>query len=82
MSLLDGTEPASVLASALSNMYILVTSRPIAIKLYQKHQHCGRELPVLDFVAERIRTLVSMATNSAYRVIMGEMLSTLKRPHF
>ena len=53
----------------------------IAIKLYQKH-HCGRELPALGFEADRIRTPVSMATDNSHRIIMGEMLSTLLRPHF
>ena len=36
-------------------MYISKTSRPIAIKLYQKH-HCGGGLPVLGFEADKIRT--------------------------
>ena len=56
--------------------YISKTSRPIAIKLYQKH-HCGGGLPVLGFEADKIRTLVSMATDSSHRLIMGESLSTL-----
>ena len=52
-------------------MYISKTSRPIAIKLYQKH-HCGGGLPVLGFEANKIRTLVSMATDSSHRLIMGK----------
>ena len=55
-------------------MYISKTSRPIAIKLYQKH-HCGGGLPVLGFEADKIRTLVSMATDSSHRLILGKSLS-------
>ena len=67
---------ACVRPSTLSNMYISKTSRPIAIKLYQKH-HCGGGLPVLGFEADKVRTLVSMATDSSHRLIMGKSLSTL-----
>ena len=49
------------------------TSRPIEIKLHLKH-HWGGEKTALGFVINRIRTLVSMATDSDYRVIMGIIL--------
>ena len=59
---------AVVRASTLSNMNISETSWPIAIKFYMKH-HCGGGLTALGFEAARIRTLVSMATDSSHRVI-------------
>ena len=52
-------------------MNISKTSWPIAVKFYMKH-HCGRGLNALGFEAARIRTLVSMATDSSHRVIMGK----------
>ena len=70
-----GLEPASVCpsvrASTLSNMNISETSRPITIKFYLKH-HWGGEKAALGFGAGQVRTLVSMATDSSHRVIMGE----------
>ena len=74
-----GLEPASVRpwvcvcvrASTLSNMNISETSRPITIKFYLKH-HWGGGKAALGFGADQIRTLVSMATDSSHRVIMGE----------
>ena len=42
-------------------------------KFYLKH-HWGGGLIALDFGPGRIGTLVSMATNSSHRVIMGKML--------
>ena len=39
-------------------------------------------MPALGFNAGMIRTLVSMATNSDLRVIMGEILLTLFTPTF
>ena len=65
-----GLEPASVRpsvracvrASTLSNMNISETSRPITTKL--------------SFDADQIRTLVSMATDSSHRVIMGKRASS------
>ena len=72
-----GLEPASVRASVrastLSNMNISETSRPIIIKFHQAH-HWGGGLTALGFGKDRIRTLVSMATDSSHRVIMGKIL--------
>ena len=71
-----GVEPASVRASTLSNMNISETSRPITIKFYLKH-HWGGGKATLGFGADQIRTLVSMATDSSHRVIMGKRASSL-----
>ena len=54
-------------------MNISETSGPIATKVYLKHHWVGGK-DALCFEPDRIRTLVSMATDSSYRVIMGEML--------
>ena len=78
-----GLEPASVCAcvrmtvraSTLSNMNISETSRPITTKFYLKH-HWGGGKAALGFDADQIRTLVSMATDSSHRVIMGKMASS------
>ena len=74
-----GLEPASVRlcvrASTLSNMNISETSRPIRIKFYLKH-HWGGGKTALCFGANQIRTLVSMATDSSHRVIMGKRASS------
>ena len=70
-----GLEPASVRASTLSNMNISETSKPITIKLYLKH-HWGGGKAALGFDADQIRTLVSMATDSSHRVIMGKRVSS------
>ena len=75
-----GLEPASVhpcvrpsvRASTLSNINISETSWPIIIKVHQEH-HWGWGLTVLGFGLDRIRTLVSMATDSSHRVIMGKI---------
>ena len=67
-----GLEPASVRASTLSNMNISETSRPITIKFY----HWGGGKAELCFGADQIRTLVSMATDSSHRVIMGKRASS------
>ena len=70
-------EPASVRPcvrpSTLSNMIISETRRPIIIKFRQKHHWAGG-LTVIGFGLDRIRTLVSMATDSSHRVIMGKIL--------
>ena len=72
-----GLEPASVRpsvrASTLSNINISETSLSIIIKFHQEH-HWGRGLTVLGFGLGRIRTLVSMATDSSHRIIMGNIL--------
>ena len=59
--------------STLSNMNISETSWPIIIKFHQKH-HLGGGLAALGFGLDLIRTLVSMATDSSHRVIMGKIL--------
>ena len=63
----------SVRPSTLSKINISETSWPIVIKFYQKH-HWGGGLAALRFGPDRIRTLVSMATDSSHRVIMGKTL--------
>ena len=70
-----GVEPASVRASTLSNMNISETSRPITTKFYLKH-HWGGGKAALGFDADQIRSLVSMATDSSHRVIMGKRASS------
>ena len=61
----------SVCLSTLSNINISETSGPIATKLYLKH-HWGGGKTALGFEQDRIGTLVSMATDSPHRVIMGK----------
>ena len=74
-----GLEPASVRVSVhpstLSNMNISETNRPITIKFYLM-QHWGGGKAALYFGADQIRTLVSMATDSSHRVIMGKRASS------
>ena len=74
-----GLEPASVRPSVrpskLSNMNISETSWPITTKFYLKH-HWGGGKAALGFDADQIRTLVSMATDSSHRVIMGKRASS------
>ena len=74
-----GLEPASVRASmrasTLSNMNISETSRPITAKIYLKRHWSGGNT-ALGFDADQIRTLVSMATDSSHRVIMGKRASS------
>ena len=68
--------PSVVRASVrphLSNMNISETSWPFVIKFHQKH-HWDWGLAALGFGPDRIRTLVSMATDSSHRVIMGKTL--------
>ena len=54
-----------------SKMNISETSGLIATKFYLKH-HWVRGKAALGFGPDRIRTLVSMATDSSHRVIMGK----------
>ena len=63
----------SVRLSTLSNMNISEISWLIGIKFHQKH-YLGGGLTALGFGPDRIRTLVSMATDSSHRVIMGKTL--------
>ena len=53
------------------NMNISEASRLIAIKFYLKH-HWGGGKDAWGFGADQFRTLVSMATDSSHRVIMGK----------
>ena len=62
----------SVRPLTLSNMNISATSRPIATKFYLKN-HWGGGKAALGFWPDRIGTLVSMATDSSHRVIMGKI---------
>ena len=66
---------ASVRALTLSNMNISATSRPIGMKFYLKHYLGGGKASV-GFDPDQIRTLVSMATDSSHRVIMGKTASS------
>ena len=59
--------------STLSNMKISETSWPIEIKFHLEH-HWDRGKAAQGFGPDRMRTLVSMATVSSHRVIMGEIL--------
>ena len=74
-----GLEPASVHPSVrvftLSNMSISETGGLMAIRFYMKH-HWGGGKAALGFGADQIRTLVSMATDSSHRVIMGKRASS------
>ena len=61
----------SVCPLTISNMNISKTRGPIATKFYLKH-YWGGGKPALGFGPDRIRTLVSMATDSSHRIIMGK----------
>ena len=52
-------------------MNISATSGPITMKFFQKHHWDGGKA-ALGFGPDRIRTLVSMATDSSRRVIMDK----------
>ena len=59
----------------LSNINISATSWPIGMKFYLKH-HWGGGKASVGFDLDRIRTLVSMATDSSHSVIMGKTTSS------
>ena len=67
---------ASVRASTLSNINISETSGLIVSKFYLKHPW-GVGKAASGFRPDRIGTLVSMATDSSHRVIMGKILLAL-----
>ena len=67
---------ACVRPFTLSNMNISATSWQIGMKFYLKHHWDGGKASV-GFDPDWIRTLVSMATDSSHRVIMGKMASSL-----
>ena len=56
-------------SSTFSNMNISATSGPITMKFYQKYHWDGGKA-ALGFGLDRIKTLVSMATDSSHRVMM------------
>ena len=62
--------------STLLNINISETSGPIATKFYLKH-HWGGGKATFCFGSDRFETLVSMATDSSHRVIMGKILLAL-----
>ena len=63
----------SVSPFTLSNMNISKTSWSIVTKFYLKHHWVGGK-DALGFRPNRIRTLVSMATDSSHMVILRKML--------
>ena len=65
----------------LLNLNISETSGPITIKFYLKHQ-CGGGNIFLCIGANLIRTLVSMATDSSHRVMMGKTVYPLFLGYF
>ena len=69
----SGVRPSS---STISNMNISATSGPITMKFYQKH-HLEGGKAALGFGPNWINTLVSMATDSSYRVIMEKTVLPL-----
>ena len=66
----------SLCLSTLLNINISETRGPIATKFYLKH-HWGGGKAASGFWLDRIGTLVSMATDSSHRVIMGKILLAL-----
>ena len=66
---------ASVGVLTFSNMNISATGWQIGMKFYLKHPWGGGNGSV-GFDLDRIRTLVSMATDSSHRVIMGKTASS------
>ena len=62
-------------------MNISATSGPIATKFYLKHHWSGGKAAI-GFCQDRIRTLVSMATDSAHRVLIKENLVNTLAPSF
>ena len=63
-------------SSTISIMNISATSGPITTKFYLKHHLAGGKA-ALGFGPDRIRTLVSMATERSHRVIMDKTVSPL-----
>ena len=57
--------------TTFSNSNISATIGPIVTKFYLNH-HWGGGKAALGFGLDRIGTLVSMATDSSHRVIMGK----------
>ena len=58
-------------SSTISNMNISASSGPITMKFYQKHHWYGGGGEAANgFGPDRIKSLVSMATDSSHRIIM------------
>ena len=70
---LDLSRHPPVRPFTLSDMNISKSGLPIIIKFHLEH-HWDGGLAALGFGPNQIRTLVSMATYSSHRVIMGEIL--------
>ena len=71
-----GLEPVSVHPCIThSDVNISETSWPIAIKFYLK-RYWGWGKASLGFGADQMRILVSMATDSSHRVIIGNTASS------
>ena len=66
IGMLGGVRPFT-----FSYLNISKTTSPIVIKFDLKH-YCGRGKVALGFGPGRIRTLVSMATDSSHRLTMGK----------
>ena len=66
-------QSASVRGSTLLNLNISETSRWIIIKFHLEH-HWSGGLAASGYGSDKIRTLVSMATDSSHRVVMGKIL--------
>ena len=66
----------SVRVFTLSNMSISDTNGSTANKFYLKHHLVGGKA-ALGFGPDRIRTMVSMATESSHRVILEKTVSQL-----
>ena len=62
-------------APTFPNINTSEISRPIAIKFYLKH-HWGGKKASVGFDPDQTRTLVSMATYSFHRVVMGKTVSS------
>ena len=65
----------SVRPSVRASIHIFKHSWLIGMKFYLKH-HWGGGKASVGFDPDRIRTLVSMATDSSHRVIMGKTASS------
>ena len=65
----------------ISNLNISATSGPIVTKFYLNH-HYGGGKAALAFGPDRIGILVSMATDSSHRVIIGENVVNTLAPSF
>ena len=63
-------------SSTISNMNISATSGPITLKFYQNH-HWDEGKAAFGFGPDRIKTLVSMATNSSNSVIKEKTMLPL-----